>query len=42
MEKVVNAKIKVGFQPPSETRKIDFKYSKKYKPLIKKNKDNAY
>lgn len=39
MEKAINVKAKISLQPPSKTRKIDFKYSKYYRPT-KKNKIN--
>ena len=39
MEKV---KAKAGLQPPSRIRKIDSICPKKYKPSIKKDKNDAY
>ena len=42
VEKTVNAEAKTGLQPPSGTRKIDSRYPKGYKLLVKKNKDNTY
>ena len=42
IEKVINAEVKAGIQPSFRTKKINFRYSKRYRPLIKKNKDNAY
>ncbi len=42
VEKTVNAKVKVGLQPSSETREINSRCPKRYKPSVKKNKDNIY
>lgn len=39
VKKTINAKAKTSFQPPLETRKVDFSYSKAYKPA-KKDKTN--
>lgn len=35
VEKAVNIKIKPSLQPPSKTRKIDFRYPKGYRPTKK-------
>ena len=40
VKKTINAKAKASLQPLFETRKIDSKYLKGYKPLTKKDKDN--
>ena len=41
IKKTVNIKVKVNFQPPLKTRKIDSKYQKGYRPTKKdKNKTN--
>ena len=42
IEKAVNIEAKASLQPPSETKKIDSKYPKRYKPLVKKDKDDVY
>ena len=42
VEKIVNAKAKASLQLPSRIREINFRYPKRYKPLVKKDKDNAY
>ena len=41
VEKAIDAKVKASLQPLSGTREIDSRCSKDYKPLAKKNKDNA-
>ena len=40
--KAVDIEVKASLQPPFETRKIDFRYPKGYKPLVKKDNDDAY
>lgn len=40
VEKVVDIKEKASLQPSFGTRKIDSKYLKKYRPPIKKDKNN--
>ena len=42
VEKVVNAETKAGLQPHSIIREIDSRCPKKYRPLVKKDQDNAY
>ena len=42
VEKVVDVEAKTGIQSPFETREIDSRCPKRYKPSVKKNKDNAY
>ena len=42
VENAVNTKAKAYLQLFFGTKKIDFRYSKKYRPLIKKNKDDIY
>ena len=42
VEKAIDAEAKASLQPPSGTRKIDSRCPERYKPLVKKNKDNAY
>ena len=42
VEKVVGAEVKASLQLPSGTREINSRYPKRYKPLIKKDKNNAY
>ena len=42
IEKAVDTKVKAGFQPTSGTRKINFRCLKRYKPLVKKDKDDIY
>ncbi len=42
IEKAIDVEVKANLQPPSGTRKIDSKCPKKYRPLVKKDKDNAY
>ena len=42
VEKTVDVKAKASLQPPSGTRKIDSRYSKRYKLSVKKDKDNTY
>ncbi len=41
VEKAVDVKAKASLQPPSGTRKIDFRCPKGYKPSVKKDKDDA-
>lgn len=41
VKKLINIGGKTSLQPFSETRKIDFKCSKNYKPSVKKNKNKA-
>ena len=42
IEKAINVKAKTNLQPPSGTREIDSRCPKTYRPLIKKDKDDAY
>ena len=42
VEKAVDAKAKASLQPPSGTKKIDSRCPKRYKPLVKKDKDDTY
>ena len=42
LEKAVDAEAKASLQPPSGTRKIDSRCPKRYKPSVKKDKDDAY
>ncbi len=42
VEKAVNIEAKANLQPLSGTKEIDFRCSKRYKPSVKKDKDNAY
>ena len=42
VENAVNIETKTGLQLPSGTKEIDSKYSKGYRPLVKKNEDDAY
>ena len=42
VKKVVNVKAKAGLQPHFMIREIDFRYLKKHRLLVKKDKDNAY
>ena len=42
VEKAVNVEAKTNLQPFSKTRKIDSKCPKRYRPSVKKDKDNAY
>ena len=42
VEKAVNAEAKAGLQPHSMIKEIDSRYPKKYRPLVKKDKDDAY
>ena len=42
VKKTIDAKAKTSLQSPFETRKIDSKCLKGYKPLVKKDKDNTY
>ncbi len=42
VEKAVDAKAKASLQPPSETREIDSRCPKRYRPSVKKNKDDNY
>ena len=41
VEKAVNIEAKASLQPLSKIRKIDSKYPKDYRPLVKKNIDKA-
>ncbi len=41
VEKTVDVEVKAKLQPPSRTREIDFKCSRGYKSLVKKDKDDA-
>ncbi len=41
-QKVVDIEAKASLQPPSGTREIDSRCPKRYKPLVKKDKDDAY
>ena len=40
--KVVDVEAKAGLQPHSMIREINSRYPKRHRPLVKKNKDNAY
>ena len=42
VEKAIDIKAKIGLQPPFGIKKIDFRYPKKYKPLVKNDKNNTY
>ncbi len=42
VEKVADIKEKANLQPPFGTRKIDSRCPKRYRLLVKKNKDDAY
>ncbi len=42
VEKTVNTKAKANLQPLSRTREIDSRYPKRYRPSVKKDKDNTY
>ena len=42
VENAVNVKVKACLQSPFKTREIDSRCPKKYKPLVKKDKDNPY
>ncbi len=42
IEKTVNVEAKANLQPPSGTREIDTRCPKRYRSLVKKDKDNAY
>ncbi len=42
VEKAINAEAKASLQPPSGTRGINSRYPKRYRPLVKKDKDDAY
>ncbi len=42
LEKAVDAEVKANLQPPFGTRKIDSRYPKGYRSLIKKDKNDAY
>ncbi len=41
MEKVVNVEAKANLQPLFKMKKIDSRCSKGYRPLVKKDKDDA-
>ncbi len=41
VEKVINVEVKTNLQPPSGTKEINFRCPKGYRPLVKKNKDDA-
>ncbi len=41
VEKTVNVEVKADRQLPFETRKIDFRYLRGYRPLVKKDKDKT-
>lgn len=41
VEKVINVKVKASLQPPFKTKEIDSRYPKSYKPLAKKDKNEA-
>ena len=42
VKKAIDVEGKASLQPPFGTKEIDFRYLKGYKPLVKKDKDNAY
>ena len=42
VEKAVDVKAKASLQLPSGTREINSKCPKKYRPLVKKDMDDAY
>ena len=42
VEKTVDIEAKTSLQSPFGTREINSRYRKRYKPLIKKDKDNGY
>ena len=42
IEKAINVEVKAGLQPPFGTKEINFKCPKRYRPLVKKDKNNAY
>ena len=42
VDKIIDVEAKAGFQSPFGTREIDLRYTKKYKLLVKKNKNDAY
>ena len=42
VEKVGDAKAKANLQPPFYVREIDSKCPKDYRPLVKKNKEDAH
>ena len=42
VEKAINIEAKAGLQPPFKIKEIDSRYPKGYKPLVKKDKNNAY
>ncbi len=42
VEKAIDVKIKANLQLASETREIDSRCLKRYRPLVKKDKDNTY
>ncbi len=41
IEKAVNVEANTSLQPPSGTRKIDFRCLRDYKPSVQKDKDKA-
>lgn len=41
VKKAINTKAKASLQPSSGTREINSRYPKKYKPLVKKDKNDA-
>ena len=42
VEKIIDIKAKTSLQPLFGTKEIDSKCPKKYRPSIKKDKDNTY
>ena len=42
VEKAVDVEAKANLQPLSETKEIDSRYLKRYRPSVKKDKDNVY
>ena len=42
VEKVIDTKAKASLQSSSKTKKIDSRYPKGYRLLVKKDKDNDY
>ncbi len=41
VKKTIDVKAKASLQPPFRTNEIDSIYPRGYKPLVKKNKDDA-
>ncbi len=41
VEKAIDIEVKTSLKLPSGTRKIDFRYPKGYRPVVKKDKDNS-